>query len=74
MYALAQAARRAFGVHPRTCTVCGHHGRFHAYGAPLRFDAKCPHCGSLERHRLVGAWAREQFAMLEGAEVLHFAP
>jgi SAM-dependent methyltransferase len=71
---LARSARRAYGVHPRTCPVCGYAGRFHAYGAPLRFDAKCPSCGSLERHRLLGAWAREHGDVLADADVLHFAP
>jgi SAM-dependent methyltransferase len=71
---IARSARHAYGVHPRSCTVCGYEGRFHAYGAPLRFDARCPRCGSLERHRLLAIWAREHGRMLMNANVLHFAP
>jgi SAM-dependent methyltransferase len=71
---LAHTARRAFGVHPRTCTVCGYEGRFHAYGAPLRFDALCPRCRSVERHRLLALWLRDHGDRLASADVLHFAP
>lgn len=62
------------GVHPRDCTCCGHHGRFRAFGIPPRFDAQCPRCGALERHRLF-VLASQFFGFLgPGADVLHFAP
>lgn len=40
------------GVMQRECTLCGFHGYFKWFGMPPRFDARCPSCGSLERHRL----------------------
>lgn len=45
--------RRLGGVHPRECSNCGYRGRFRAYGIQPRFDALCPSCGSVERHRLL---------------------
>ena len=69
-----QSARRAYGVHPRECTVCGFAGRFHAYGAPLRFDALCPQCRSVERHRLLALWLAANRPQLTGASVMHVAP
>ncbi len=71
---LLRSARRAYGVHPRECPVCGYEGRFHAYGAPLRFDALCPRCRSVERHRLLALWLAAHRDSLAGAGVLHFAP
>jgi len=61
------------GLQPAHCFVCGATSRFTAFGIPPRFQARCPSCGSLERHRL--------FVMLDEREhvfqdkcVLHFAP
>jgi SAM-dependent methyltransferase len=59
--------------HPRTCTICGYHGRFHPYGRPLRPDARCPKCTSLERHRLLWHWYGGDTAKL-AEPILHFAP
>jgi len=40
---------------------------------PRRIDARCPSCGSLERHRLFWLWfAREAAGLAE--PILHFAP
>ena len=62
-----------FGRYPRKCTVCGHSGRFLAYGYPLVCDVLCPSCSSLERHRFLAiADARHDF--FAGKDVLHFAP
>ena len=45
----------------RFCPVCGRNvRRFLPFGAPPRPDAKCPACGSLERHRLVWIFFREK--------------
>ena len=67
--------RRLGGVFTRHCPVCGFHGKFHAYGLPPRFDARCPRCGSLERHRLFKIWldagGRE---LVRDTRLLHFAP
>ena len=38
------------------CSVCGFVGRFRYFGDPPRPSAKCPRCGSLERHRLFALW------------------
>jgi SAM-dependent methyltransferase len=54
--------------------VCGHYGRFFAFGQPPRFDAHCPKCGSLERHRLLKLWLDRNPARIEAADILHFAP
>jgi SAM-dependent methyltransferase len=67
----------AFGPHaplPRVCNICGHKGLFDPFGWPMRIDARCPACGSLERHRLLKMWVDESRSALEGKAVLHFAP
>jgi SAM-dependent methyltransferase len=70
-----QVLRRMGGVYDRECTLCGYAGKFRAYGLPPRFDAHCPVCGSLERHRLL-KWYIGDHAddLLRGKRVLHFAP
>lgn len=55
----------------KSCPLCGYHGYFEAFGSPPRWDARCPSCGSLERHRLFALALRD--TPLKGA-VLHFAP
>jgi SAM-dependent methyltransferase len=65
--------RGMFGRYPRECTVCGHHGRFLAYGYPLVCDILCPSCTSLERHRLL-AIADQRTSFFANRDVLHFAP
>jgi SAM-dependent methyltransferase len=37
----------------RECNICDFKGYFKGFGRPFRLDAKCPSCGSLERHRLL---------------------
>jgi SAM-dependent methyltransferase len=61
------------GVHPRNCTVCAYRGRFRAHGSPPRWDARCPSCGSLERHRLPALLLRTQNELIRG-RLIHFAP
>lgn len=61
----------------RYCPVCDREAaRFEEFGAPPRPDALCPHCGSLERHRLVSLFLRSRTDVFAGARqrVLHFAP
>lgn len=68
--------KQLFGGHaPRTCTVCGHSGRFYAlsYGYPLAADNLCPNCLSLERHRAL-AIATSDNKLFAGKDILHFAP
>ena len=62
------------GVHPRTCPACGYHGKFRAFGFPPRFDAVCPRCHSLERHRLLVLADQRTALVRQGAELLHVAP
>jgi SAM-dependent methyltransferase len=59
----------------RTCPICGYHGMFIGVGHPPRWDARCPQCGSRERHRLMHLWVTEGGAdRLAGKRILHFAP
>jgi hypothetical protein len=57
------------------CPICNYHGIFVSVGRPTRWDARCPNCGSRERHRLTWLWLHEngenKFA---GKRILHFAP
>jgi len=72
---LGQIAKLAGFARPsviRTCPLCGHQGRFRAFGHPPRYDAQCTSCGSLERHRLLCLCA-QQMNLFQGKTVLHFA-
>lgn len=66
--------RFLFGKHRRLCPVCGHHSFFAAFGSPLRFDALCLRCGSLERHRQHFLLIQRRPDLIDGARVLHVAP
>ncbi len=60
---------------PRRCPICGYEGAFVSVGHPPRRDARCPSCGSRERHRLAHLWATEGGRnRLAGKRILHFAP
>lgn len=55
------------------CECCGNTSRwFRACGTPARANARCPHCGSLERHRVL--WPHLRAILRPGLRVLHFAP
>ena len=78
---IADFLRRSLGLSgskgasfPRTCSVCGYHGRFQSAGRPRRIDARCPRCGSAERYRLFALWLDRYGRALSTARVLHFAP
>jgi SAM-dependent methyltransferase len=59
----------------RTCPICGYHGMFIGVGHPPRWDARCPQCGSRERHRLMHLWVTEGGGdRLASRRILHFAP
>ena len=59
----------------RTCPICGYLGMFVSAGHPPRWDARCPQCGSRERHRLMHLWVHEGGGdRLAGKRILHFAP
>lgn len=55
------------------CECCGNASlRFVPFGSPPRPTARCPHCGALERHRVL--WPHIRASLRPGARVLHFAP
>ena len=59
----------------RICPICGYHDMFVSVGHPRRWDARCPNCGSRERHRLLHLWVTEGGGdKLAGKRILHFAP
>jgi hypothetical protein len=62
------------GIHQRECNICGHIGKFRATARPPRFDARCPRCGSLERHRHQALWIKWNEDALRGKRILHIAP
>lgn len=60
---------------PRQCPICEYNGFFLSYGVQNRAEARCPQCGSLERHRLIYlALMSHGECMFSGKDVLHFAP
>ncbi|RJF91312.1 class I SAM-dependent methyltransferase [Sphingomonas cavernae] len=66
--------QRLNGVYPRECNICGYAGMFRAAGLPPRFDARCPRCLSLERHRHQALWiSSNEHALLRNKRILHFA-
>jgi SAM-dependent methyltransferase len=71
---VARFRAAARGVVPRLCPCCGHQGLFTAFGDPPRLDARCPRCGSLERHRLFRLWMERARPFGPAHRVLHFAP
>lgn len=69
--------RRQFSRHwlARTCPICGYTGMFISVGHPPRWDARCPQCGSRERHRLMHLWVHDGGGdRLASKRILHFAP
>ncbi len=75
---LERAARKArvywLAGDTRECPVCGlSFRRFVTFGQPPRPEARCPHCGALERHRLIALWLAHQKTEVAG-RTLHCAP
>lgn len=67
---------RCFG-RARYCPCCRSQcRRFGPYGSPVRENAQCPVCGSLERHRLLGLYLHERTDLFDGQQkkLLHVAP
>ena len=61
----------------RFCPICGRSSRrFRKFGVIPRDDAQCPHCGSLERHRLLWIYVSRETNLFDGTpkKMLHFAP
>jgi len=71
------ASRRVPRRGGRLCPVCGTRApRFLPFGLAGRPDARCPGCGSLERHRFLWLWLARETRLLDGGRmrVLHAAP
>jgi SAM-dependent methyltransferase len=62
------------GRFKRECPNCDYYGLFSAFGNPPRFDAQCPACSSLERHRLFRLALDRKSLIGPTDKVLHFAP
>lgn len=61
----------------RYCSICDRSSnQFLSTGVNPREDARCPFCGSLERHRLVVHFLRKQTNLFDGdtKDFLHVAP
>lgn len=72
--AVAEFAENFPGKLPKECPVCGFTGHFRAFGSPPRYNAMCPSCGALERHRLIALAIRNKALSRPGITILHFAP
>ena len=56
------------------CPLCGYKARnFKPFGLKPRADAKCPHCGAVERHRLIGWYLFSRALLREGTRILDIA-
>ena len=72
---LKDVINKANGTSEKECPICGFTGLFRAFGSPPRWDALCPSCGSLERHRLFALVLNSMSPILtKCVAVLHFAP
>ncbi len=61
----------------RYCPICGKTSRkFLSFGNPLRSDARCIHCNSLERHRLTWLFFTKKTELFNNIQkkMLHIAP
>lgn len=60
----------------RYCPVCDKRSsRFNSFGIAAREDAQCPHCGALERHRLLWLFFQKRTELLaDKPKLLHVAP
>lgn len=54
----------------RSCPVCAHSSRrFLPHGNPPRAEARCVHCGALERHRFAWKYLHEQTDLFDEDEL-----
>jgi SAM-dependent methyltransferase len=70
---LAFRRARRIEIRARDCNICGFTGYFLPMGRVIRPEAKCPNCGSAERHRLFKLWLGQNPSALKGRKTLHFA-
>jgi SAM-dependent methyltransferase len=70
------AWRAAAAAWPRLCPICGFRGSFLPHGRLARPNARCPGCGSLERHRLLHLYLAPPGGgnRLDGRRTLHVSP
>jgi len=63
-------------IEKKICPICNSQiSAFLPFGDPLRENALCPNCGSLERHRGSYLFLKEKTNILEeNIKMLHFAP
>jgi SAM-dependent methyltransferase len=72
---LAVTALRGEIRQSNACPVCEQRSFFVPYGDPSRPLARCPVCGSLERHRLLYLYLRQKTNLFKDRlSVLHFSP
>ena len=74
IYYIPLAIIRLWGWHERECCICAYRGKFRAYGFPPAYDARCPSCNCLERHRLLKLWFDQHYERTIPLDLLHFAP
>jgi SAM-dependent methyltransferase len=73
----AAVAKVLWAGRARYCPICRSHLRaFQPFGSPVRREARCPVCGSLERHRLLWLFLRQHTDLFDGRarKILHVAP
>lgn len=61
----------------RYCPICQQTSQaFVDFGRPVRKNAMCPQCGSLERHRFIWKYLQEKTNLFQqpDTQTLHFAP
>ncbi len=74
-YWLRQPRQFRAGKVARHCPICNYQGLFYAVGSPPRYDARCPHCRSRERHRLIHLYfEKEGVDPRRAGAFLHIAP
>jgi hypothetical protein len=74
---LAPGLRLVYYGNARVCPICDSRvRRFLAFGVERRPDARCPVCGSLERHRMAWPFLRQRTDLFEPRprRLLHIAP
>lgn len=65
---------RMNGWKKRICPCCDYEGYFSYSGLFPKFDSRCKRCHSLERHRLFVLVDKRYNLIIDGANIIHFAP
>ena len=71
-----QPSKRSFSKGMLLCPLCGFSAvRFLPFGLRARRNALCPHCGALERHRMLWLYLTRHSKLLRArSRMLHTAP